>query len=114
MFTIASGVIEGQTVRAAEAMGRWSWETWFALLFLLIVVVIAFCARWLVGKHEQLWGSWMKAQEEKEKLWREVVVQSQQTNALIASALERQSSTNERVEKTLVEVNYALQEIHKK
>lgn len=111
---LSSSIIEGQTVKAAEVMGRWSWETWFAMLFLIVVLVIGFGVRWLVSKHEQLWTQWMKSQEEKEELWREVVVQSQQTNAMIASALDRQSATNERVEKALETVHFALREFGRK
>lgn len=87
---------------------HWSWEAWFAAAALALIMSIVFAARYLVAKQEEVWGSWMHAQADKDLLLREMVKDSRETNATMVRVIERNTLTIEHNTATLEQVAVAI------
>lgn len=84
-----------EIAKAAEQASRWTWETWFAAMVIVIGILVFFGGRWLTAKHEQLVAQLAQGQESKEKLMREMITGSQETNKILIEALVRNTSVIE-------------------
>lgn len=83
-------------LRAIDAAQTWGWQGWFAAAAFSLGTTIVFAARYLVRKQEEVWGSWMKSQSDKDDILKDIVKDSRETNRNMIHIVEKNNILIER------------------
>lgn len=95
-------------IKIVEQAQHWGLGAWLAAVVFALTVTIVFAARYLVKKQEQVWGSWMTVQAEKDKLLQDMVQDSRETNRTMVHVVERNNILIERNNDCLEQVAIAI------
>ena len=96
-------------IKVVEQAQNWGPGAWLAAVALALTITIVFAARYLVKKQEQVWGSWMTVQGEKDKLLQDMVQDSRETNRTMVHIVEKNNILIERNNAVLEQVAVAIQ-----
>ena len=70
---------------------RFSWEAWFAVVVLLLIVSVYFAVKWILKKHEELLQIIQNTQKEKDHLFQEMLEKLETSNKNLIAIVERNS-----------------------
>lgn len=95
-------------IKVVEQTQGWNAGSWLAAAVVGLVVTIVLTARYFVKGQEKVWSSWMKTQDEKDKILQDMVKDSRETNTTLVRVVEKNSLLIERNNQALESVAVAI------
>lgn len=75
-----------------EHASQWTWQTWFASSVVVIGFIVFAAAKWMANKHDALIQELAIERKAKDALFERFIQSSENTNKLLATALEHNTA----------------------
>lgn len=86
-----------QALNAVQVAGRFTWETWFAVCFIIVIVLVVLAFRWVLKKHEELLTIIQRRDDEKAELFRELIKDGKTTNETMIEVVTKNTAALEQI-----------------